>query len=144
MHGHVRVALADDDARIRSALVDMLEDDGRFDVVGEVTSGDEIVRLAEIEVPDVVLVDVRMPGGGVEAVTRLRALEHPPVVVVVSAEVGRDTVVAHLRAGAQGYIAKNGTGGCLPEMVHRSAAGEVHVAVPHAAQVLVALQRPAT
>jgi two-component system nitrate/nitrite response regulator NarL len=136
------VALADDDARIRSALVDLLEDDGRFDVVGEVTSGDEIVRLAEAEVPDVVLVDVGMPGGGVEAVTRLRALQRPPVVVVVSAEVDRDTVVAHLRAGAQGYIAKNGTGGCLAEMVHRSAAGEVHVAVPHAAHVLVALQRP--
>jgi DNA-binding NarL/FixJ family response regulator len=136
------VALADDDQRVRGALVDMLEDDGRFDVVGEVTTGDEIVRLAEVVAPDVVLVDVGMPGGGVEAVTRLRGLERPPVVVVVSAEVGRDTVVAHLRAGAQGYIAKNGTGSCLPEMVHRSAAGEVHVAVPHAAQVLVALQRP--
>jgi DNA-binding NarL/FixJ family response regulator len=136
------VALADDDQRVRGALVDMLEDDGRFDVVGEVTTGDEIVRLAEVVAPDVVLVDVGMPGGGVEAVTRLRGLERPPVVVVVSAEVGRDTVVAHLRAGAQGYIAKNGAGGCLAEMVHRTAAGEVHVAVPHAAQVLLALQRP--
>jgi DNA-binding NarL/FixJ family response regulator len=142
VHGHVRVALADDDARIRSALVDLLEADGRFDVVGEVTNGDEIVRLTEAESPDLVLVDVGMPGGGVEVVTRLRALARPPVVVVVSAEVGRDTVVAHLRAGAQSYLAKHGTGGCLAEMVHRVAAGEVHVAVPRAAQVLTALQRP--
>jgi two-component system nitrate/nitrite response regulator NarL len=142
VQGQVRVALADDDARVRSALVDVLEDDGRFVVVGDVTSGDEIVSLAEAELPDIVLIDVGMPGGGVQAVTRLRALARPPVVLVVSADVGRDTVVAHLRAGAQGYLAKGGTGNCLAEMVHRVAAGEVHVAVPHAAHVLTALQRP--
>jgi two-component system nitrate/nitrite response regulator NarL len=142
VQGHVRVALADDDPRVRSALVDVLEDDGRFVVVGDVSSGDEIVRLAEDQGPDVVLVDVGMPGGGVEAVSRLRALARPPVVVVVSADVARDTVVAHLRAGAQGYLAKGATGGHLAEMVHRVAAGEVHVAVPHGAHVLSALQRP--
>ncbi len=141
MEDQVRVALADDDARIRSALVDLLVDDGRFDVVADVASGDELVRLAEDESLDVVLVDVAMPGGGVDAVTRLRALERPPVVVVVSANVGRETVVENLRAGAQGYVAKSGTGTCLAEMVHRVAAGEVHIAVPNAGHVLTALLR---
>lgn len=141
MQDKVRVALADDDARIRSALVDVLLDDGRFEVVADVASGDEIVRLAATEPLDIVLVDVAMPGGGVEAVTRLRDLDHPPVVAVVSANTGRETVVANLRAGAQGYVAKTGTSHCLAEMVHRMAAGEVHIAVPQAAHVLSALLR---
>ena len=142
MQEQVRVALADDDARIRSALVDVLVDDGRFVVVADVATGDEVVRLAESETLDIVLVDVGMPGGGVEAVTRLRALARPPVVAVLSANVGRETVVENLRAGAQGYLAKSGTGPCLAEMVHRIASGEVHLAVPHAGHVLTALQRP--
>jgi len=139
----VRVALADDDARVRDALVDLLEADGRFEVVGQGASGEDALRLASEAGPAVVLVDGAMPGGGAEAARRLRALPNPPAVVVVSANVRQETVIAALRAGARGYLAKGDLGTCLPEMVRRCAAGQVHLAVPHADRVMTALLNPA-
>jgi CheY-like chemotaxis protein len=63
----IKVVVADDDAGIRSALRAVLEDDERFQVVGEAGSGPEAGVVTALEQPDVVLLDVRMPGGGVTA-----------------------------------------------------------------------------
>lgn len=131
----IKAVVADDDARVRSALAALLQTDGRFTVVAEVGNGTclpETVRRTEA---DVVLLDVRMPGGGVAAVRALR--EGPPVVVVaVSAETSSVTVADMVRAGVQGYLAKGRLDSALPEMVARCVAGEVVLAVPSAGQAL--------
>ena len=131
----IRVAIADDDAGVRSALSDVLAADARFDVVGTVASGDLLCRLVSDVAPDVVLLDVRMPGGGATAAETLRAGVHRPAVIAVSAITGAATVASLLRAGAVGYLAK-GRLSALPDMVARCAAGEVVLAVPSAAEAL--------
>jgi len=132
----IRVLVADDDAKVLSALVDTLRSDERFAVVGTASSGTQACRLTEALHPDVVLLDVRMPGGGAAAVAVIQLLPDPPAVIAVSAEVGVKTVVDLVTAGAVGYLPKSGIGSALPELVARCAGGEVVLAVPTAAMAL--------
>ena len=142
----VRVLIADDECIIREALCDVLDADPRFEVVGLASSAEELRARAEMLRPDVVLVDVRMPGGGEAAaravltlptpdVDRIGTRAAPPVVVAVSGHTGPAVVAAMLRAGVSGYLAK-GSLGHLPDMVARCAHGEVVLAVPGAVDAL--------
>jgi two-component system nitrate/nitrite response regulator NarL len=135
----VRVVVADDDRGFRAALVDVLEADDRFTVAGVVASGEELVELASGVVTDLVLLDVRMPGGGPTAARRLCQLPNHPVVVAVSASVELPTVLGVLRAGATGYLMKGQLGQELPDLLARCASGQVILAVPNAVGVLRAL-----
>lgn len=140
----IRVVVADDDAAVRSALGEVLGSDDRFEVVALAASGDEAVAATRAHVPHVVLLDVRMPGGGPDAVRRVRAAaaqagHEVPAVVAVSAHTGSATVLAMLRAGATGYLAK-GRLGDLGDQVARCAAGDLVVATPHADEVRTQLQ----
>ena len=134
--GDIRVVIADDDDDMRAALHDVLDADGRFLVIGTASTSDALLHLAACEQPDVVLVDVRMPGGGIAAATALSELREPPVIIAVSASTEPSTVISMLRAGATGYLAKGRIGHSLPELVARCADGQVMLAVPHAARVL--------
>jgi DNA-binding NarL/FixJ family response regulator len=102
----IRVLVADDHPLYRDGIVAAVEAIGAH-VVGVAADGDEAVHLALELAPDVVLMDVSMPGtNGLEATTRIRA-EHPGVAVLVLTMLeDEDTVVAALRAGAQGYLVK--------------------------------------
>lgn len=130
-----RIAIADDDATMRETLAAMMRTDDRFEVVGAVASGQELLQLVGVERPAVALVDLRMPGGGVDLVAALQ--QGPPVAaVVVSAETAPSTVASVLRAGARGYLAKGRIGSCLPGFVWRISQGEVILAVPTGNEVL--------
>ena len=144
----LRVIVADDDARVRGVLHEVLEDDDRFTVVALAGSGGQLLALAEALRPDVVLMDVRMPGGGAVAARALLSLppplpppagttarQAPPVVVAVSAHTGASVVVSMLRAGVSGYLAK-GRLAALPDLLARCADGEVVLAVPSGADAL--------
>ena len=148
----VRVLIADDEHIIREALRDVLDADPRFEVVGLAASADELQPLALRLRPDIVLVDVRMPGGGEAAARAVLTLPPPdadrpageaagrtraalPVVIAVSAHTGTAVVAAMLRAGVSGYLAK-GSLSHLPDLVARCADGEVVLAVPGAAEAL--------
>ena len=136
----IRVAIGDDDAGVRSALADVLTADPRFTVVGTAATGEELCRLTSRVPADVVLLDVRMPGGGADAAQTLRTCppapgSRPPAVVAVSAHTGAATVASMLRAGAVGYLAK-GRLSRLPDLVARCAGGEVVLAVPSATEAL--------
>jgi DNA-binding NarL/FixJ family response regulator len=137
----IRVAIADDDPTFRSALVEVLEADPRFEIVGAVSNGEDLVRLACDTRPDLVVLDVRMPGGGPVAARALReaaqSWETPvPAVVALTAQSGVTTVVEMLREGAAAYLVKGRVGVDLPELLVRSAAGEVVLAVPTGAEAL--------
>lgn len=135
----LRVVVADDDEAVRLALVDVLGSDPRFAVVGSVATGPEAVAAAETTQPDVVLLDVRMPGGGLQAARRLAGTSGRPAVVAVSASTDVATIVAMVRAGAVGYLAKGRLGQGLPDVVARCANGQVVLAVPNGTAVLRAL-----
>jgi two-component system nitrate/nitrite response regulator NarL len=131
----IRVAIADDDPMIRSAIAEVLGADPRFTVVGAAATGEALVDLVREEPTDVVLLDVRMPGGGPEGAAAVLAEGPAPVVVAVSAHTGPRTVASMLRAGAVGYLAK-GRLAALPDLVARCAAGEVVLAVTSGAEAL--------
>ncbi|MDV9190388.1 response regulator transcription factor [Streptomyces sp. SR27] len=104
----IRVLLVDDHQVVRRGLRTFLEIQDDIEVVGEASDGAEGVARAEELRPDVVLMDVKMPGtDGIEALKRLRALDNPARVLVVTSFTEQRTVVPALRAGAAGYVYKD-------------------------------------
>ncbi|MBN3928583.1 response regulator transcription factor [Streptomyces verrucosisporus] len=104
----IRVLLVDDHQVVRRGLRTFLEVQGDIEVVGEAADGAGGVARAEELRPDVVLMDLRMPGSdGVEALRKLRELGNPARVLVVTSFTEQRTVVPALRAGAAGYVYKD-------------------------------------
>jgi DNA-binding NarL/FixJ family response regulator len=119
----LRVVMADDHVHIRSRIREALESDG-WTVVGEGATADEAVALALHHRPDVVLVDIHMPGSGIRAVARLsRDLPDVPVLMLTSSSEEED-LFDSLRAGASGYLLKDGDLTRLSESMRRVVAGE--------------------
>ncbi|MFE3493163.1 response regulator [Streptomyces sp. NPDC059169] len=104
----IRVLLVDDHQVVRRGLRTFLEVQDDIEVVGEAADGAEGVARAEELKPDVVLMDVKMPGtDGIEALRRLRGLANPAKVLIVTSFTEQRTVVPALRAGASGYVYKD-------------------------------------
>ncbi len=112
----IRVLIADDHPLFRDGVHGLLDSLGATEVVGEAGSGAEAVAMARALTPDVVLMDVKMPGvNGIEA-TRAIVAENPRVaVLMVTMFEDDDTVFAAMRAGARGYILK---GASQAELLH--------------------------
>jgi len=104
----LRILLADDHPVFRHGLRTLLNETSDLEVVGEATTGEEAVRLTETLQPDLVLMDLRMPGtSGVEATRRIvLASPHVRVLVVTMFEDDASVFTA-LRAGARGYVLKD-------------------------------------
>ena len=135
--------MADDDDAFREALVDVVAADERFVVVGTAASGADVPRLCADLRPDLVLLDVRMTGGGADLARALgTAADHRLVVVAVSAQTGVTTVVAMVSAGARGYFAKGRLGATLTDSLARVVAGERVLEVPGADEALRLLEGP--
>jgi DNA-binding NarL/FixJ family response regulator len=134
----IRVLLAEDHAVVRTGLLQLLGDLDQVEVVGAATGGAEAVALAARQQPDVVLMDLEMPGmDGIEATRRIRAA-HPSVnVVVLTAFSDRRRILDAIDAGAVGYLLKDAEPEELIRGLHAAARGESPLA-PKAAQALVA------
>jgi two-component system response regulator AlgR len=101
----LRVLIADDEAPARERLKSLLLEIGNLEVVGEATNGEEVLRLAVALSPDVVLLDVRMPGmDGIEAARQLNSLLEPPAVIFATAY--DEYAVNAFDAQAVGYLLK--------------------------------------
>jgi DNA-binding NarL/FixJ family response regulator len=119
-----------------------------FAVVGVAASGEQAVDVATTHQPDIVLMDLNLPGiSGVEATRRVRALTPPPVVLAVTMG-DDDTVIAALRAGAAGYILKGSTGEEITAATRTAATGGAVFGPGIATRILAATPdadpRPAT
>lgn len=124
--GTIRVLLVDDHQVVRRGLRTFLEVQEDIEVVGEAADGDEGVAAAEELRPDVVLMDVKMPGtDGIEALRRLRELQNPARVLVVTSFTEQRTVVPALRAGAAGYVYKDVDPDALAGAIRSVHAGHV-------------------
>jgi DNA-binding NarL/FixJ family response regulator len=103
----VRLLVADDHPMLREGLVAVLGTQPDFEVVGEATDGDDVVRLAARLDPDVILLDLEMPGtDGVEALEKLRDAGSRARTVVFTAYDTDARILGSLRAGARGYLLK--------------------------------------
>lgn len=114
----IRVVVADDQTLVRAGFVSLLDAEDDLEVVGEATDGEEAVQLARRLRPDVMLMDIRMPGiDGIEATRRIasdQALEQTHVVIVTTFELD-EYVFEGLRAGAAGFLVKDTE---APELIH--------------------------
>jgi two-component system, NarL family, response regulator YdfI len=108
MNNPIRILVADDHLIIRQGLRLILETQDGFDLVGEASDGAEAVRLCAELKPEVVLMDLRMPGmDGLTAIERLR-VELPEIAVVILTTFNEDDLMMRgLRAGARGYLLKD-------------------------------------
>jgi DNA-binding NarL/FixJ family response regulator len=133
----IRLILVDDHPVVRHGIRGMLEAEPDLTVVGEASSGPEGVALAAELRPDIVLMDLRMPGGdGVEATARIVAtVPAVRVVVLTTYESDRDILRA-IEAGAGGYLLKDASSAELAEGVRAAARGET-VLAPSVASTLV-------
>ncbi|MFE5494959.1 response regulator [Streptomyces virginiae] len=133
----IRVLLVDDHQVVRRGLRTFLEVQEDIEVVGEASDGEEgIVRAEELR-PDVILMDVKMPGtDGIEALRRLRELANPARVLIVTSFTEQRTVVPALRAGAAGYLYKDIDPDALAGAIRSVHAGHV-LLQPEVAQALL-------
>ncbi|MER5683797.1 response regulator transcription factor [Streptomyces sp. NPDC002205] len=122
----IRVLLVDDHQVVRRGLRTFLEIQDDIEVVGEAADGAEGVARSEELRPDVVLMDIKMPGtDGIEALRKLRELENPAKVLIVTSFTEQRTVVPALRAGASGYVYKDVDPDALAGAIRSVYAGHV-------------------
>ncbi|MBH0775113.1 response regulator [Nocardia bovistercoris] len=120
----IRVLIADDHGAIRVGLRMILDDADGIEVVGEAADGDIAIRQARALRPDVVLMDVRMPGvDGITATERITADGLAEVLVLTTFDLD-DYVLRTLRAGASGFILKSTSARALVDSVRAVAAGD--------------------
>jgi NarL family two-component system response regulator LiaR len=133
----IRVLLVDDHAVVRQGLRLLLESSPDVEVVGEAEDGAAALRHAATLRPDVILLDLLMPGmDGIETIRRLRADGLPGEVLVLTASLDDHLVKGALQAGARGYVLKVSRPAELVEAVRRVARGE-EALDPAAARALV-------
>jgi DNA-binding NarL/FixJ family response regulator len=133
----VRLAVIDDHPLLREGVVSVLAAEPGFEVVGEGNSAADAVTIAEQMLPDILLLDVSIPGGGIEAASLIAA--NCPVVKIVMLTVAEDeeTVTTALQCGARGYLLKGISGPDLIGSIWRMHRGESYIS-PHLAARLLA------
>jgi NarL family two-component system response regulator YdfI len=121
----IRVLIADDHMVVREGLRAILDAAPDLLPVGEATDGAEAVRLVQETMPDVVLMDLRMPGmDGIEAIRQIKARYPDVQVVILTTYDDDDYIVRGLRAGARGYLLKDTGRRVLFEAIRAVARGE--------------------
>lgn len=141
----IRILLADDHPVVRTGLRGMLAAEPGLEVVGEVGSGAEAVALARRLRPDVILMDLRMPGGdGVEAISAITAApagDVPRIVVLTTYDTDADILRA-VEAGAAGYLLKDTPTAELVLAVRAAARGETVLAPAVAGKLVSRVREP--
>ncbi|MEV6418652.1 response regulator transcription factor [Streptomyces sp. NPDC051662] len=138
----IRVLLVDDHQVVRRGLRTFLEIQDDIEVVGEASDGAEGIARAEELRPDVVLMDIKMPGtDGIEALRKLRELDNPARILIVTSFTEQRTVVPALRAGASGYVYKDVDPEALAGAIRSVHAGHV-LLQPEVAGALLAQDEP--
>ena len=121
----IRVLLVDDHAFLRMGVKSFLELEDGIEVVGEAESGEEALSAAASLKPDIVVMDLMMPGiGGTEAVRRLSRMEHPPRVLILSSYGQSVELARALSAGAKGALAKDAPMDELSKAIRRIHSGK--------------------
>lgn len=124
----IRALVADDHAIVRQGVRRLLEDTGDIRVVGEATSGSDLLTQLRSTATDVVVLDVAMPGARFTEILAGLRREHPSVrVIVLSAHAEREYAVRALKGGASGYVSKDHSAAELTEAIRIAAAGRRYV-----------------
>ena len=126
--GPIRVLIADDQRVVRDGLSMLVSLIDGVEVVGLASDGAEAVRLAEAHRPDVILMDLRMPGvDGIAATAQVRQRLPATQVLVLTTYADEDAILAALQAGARGYLTKDASAEQIEAAVRAVHAGQTHL-----------------
>jgi DNA-binding NarL/FixJ family response regulator len=133
----IRILIVDDQALFREGLRTLLSVQAGLEVVGEAGNGEEALRLADAEKPDIILMDLQMPVmDGAVATRRLKARQPDAKVIVLTTFDDDENVFEGLRAGAVGYLLKDTPSAKLVEAIRLAARGESFLEPSVAAKVV--------
>jgi two-component system nitrate/nitrite response regulator NarL len=134
------IVVVDDHPLYRSGVIRTLAEDGRFSVVGEGASADDAVALAQEHRPGLALLDISMPGNGLEAVRRIRQTCPATRLIMLTVSESNDDIMEALNSGASAYVLKGVGAPELIAIVSQVAAGQSYVSPGLAARLLVSMQ----
>jgi len=138
----IRVLVVDDHPLFRAGVVHALQAEPTITLVGEASSGEEALQLARERLPDVVLLDISMPGwDGIVTAERIATACPASAIVMLTASEEQDKLLGALKAGARGYVLKGVVVGELVRVIRGVVAGEVYVSPSLASEMLVLLTR---
>ncbi|MGF6177882.1 LuxR C-terminal-related transcriptional regulator [Ensifer sp. 4252] len=132
----IRIAVVDDHPLFREGVTRSLLEIGGFEIVAEGSSRDDALLIAENLRPDVLLLDISMPGGGLNAILPILELSPSQKIIMLTVSETSDDVTAALDRGALGYVLKGVGGRALAEIIRSVAAGESYVTPALSAKLL--------
>lgn len=139
----IRVLIVDDHPVVREGLRAVLEDTKEMQVVGEVGSAEEALSSVERALPDIVLLDLELPGmNGVDAIPRFADAASHPRVIILTAYDTEERVLAALKAGAVGYVLKGAPAGEIAQAIRAVAGGGSYLTPRVAARVVAQVKAP--
>jgi two-component system invasion response regulator UvrY len=134
----VKILLVDDHELVRSGIRLILEGISTFSVVAEVKSGEEAIRYCRHDAPDIVLMDVNMPGiGGLEATKQIARMSENIRVICISMHTENPIPAKVMQMGAFGFITKNAEPDEMVRAVHKVVAGQKYIAPEIAQQIAI-------
>ena len=142
MSTSIRIAIVDDHPLFREGVARSLGEIGGFELVGEGANAEDAERLARASTPDILLLDISMPGGGLNALAGiLSAIPDQKIVMLTVSETNADVAQA-LKAGARGYVLKGVGSKALAEILRDVANGQSYVSPSLSARLLSDLLQP--
>ena len=142
MTGPIKVAVIDDHPLFREGVANTIQRSGAVQVIAEGETADDAIEIAKAKLPDIVLLDVSLPGGGMEAARAI--VKACPVVKIVMLTVSEseEHVQQAMAAGVHGYVLKGTSGPELINTLRAVARGEYYVTPTFAARILAHARRP--
>lgn len=137
MSEKIRIVIIDDHPLFREGVSATLQQNEEFSVVAEGANAEDALRLTQDHLPELLLLDIAMPGGGIEAARAVAAACPVTKIVMLTFSEEEDNVLAALKVGAKGYILKGVSGNELRSILKRIFNGEVFITPMLAASVLI-------
>lgn len=131
MNTAIRIVIADDHLVFRAGVADLLNSEPDIDVVGQGGSADEAISLVGAHQPNLVLLDLDMPGGGLNALASIIRANPAANVVLLTVSAAEDDLVAAIQLGARGYILKGVSARQLVAILRTVATGAAYFPQPY-------------
>lgn len=136
MAKQIRIALIDDHPMVRKGVAETFAEEGDFEIVGEGGSAEDAIRIVREQMPDLVVLDVTMPGGGVEAARAIHEIHPAARILMLSIREDLNVVRAALKAGALGYVSKGVDGADLVMAARKIMTGDRFISSDLAARLI--------